>query len=268
MEKLQKALERARSQREAVIGNEAFAALHGAAPSNPDAITYRRTRVVETEEGRLSEQRVICGSFQEELADTFRILRTQVLARLASQSHTTCAITSPHRGDGKTLTAVNLATSIALDPKHTVLLVDADLRRPSLHEYFGIEATCGLADHLLHDRPIADCLINPGVPRLVLFPAGQALRQSSEVLSSPKMARLAQELKSRYPDRIVIYDLAPLLSSSDALTFLPHVEATLLVTREGRTKKADILRAFELLQGVNVIGTVLNSSSMPFHHYY
>lgn len=269
MEKLQKALERARLQRQAAAALEAAV---GSGPGGRSAddvrtITYRETRVVPTQEHKLSEQRVISGTFQEELSDTFRILRTQVLARLAADAHTTLAITSAGRGEGKTLTAVNLASSVALDPRHTVLLVDADLRRPCLHRYFGISTEHGLADYLIDDKPIASCLVNPGVPRLVLLPAGRALRESSEVLSSPKMARLAQELKARYPDRIVIYDLAPLLSSSDALTVLPYVEAILLVTQEGATRKGDVVRALELLQGFNVIGTVLNRSSEKMSTY-
>jgi protein-tyrosine kinase len=269
MEKLQKALERARLQRQATAAEQVAAevAQGGNRPGDVKTITYRETRVVQTQEHSLSEQRVVSGTFQEELSDTFRILRTQVLARLTAETHTTLAITSSGRGEGKTLTAVNLATSVALDPKHTVLLVDADLRRPSLHRYFGIDASHGLADYLVDDKPISACLVNPGVPRLVLLPAGRALRESSEVLSSPKMARLAQELKARYPDRIVIYDLAPLLSSSDALTFLPYVEAILLVTQEGATRKADVVRALELLQGFNVIGTVLNRSSEKIKSY-
>ncbi|MCU0838580.1 MAG: hypothetical protein MUE49_07645 [Rhodospirillales bacterium] len=270
MEKLQKALERARLQRQTILAEQAAA---GPGPSEGHAddrktITYRETRVVPTLERSLSERRIVSGTFQEELSDTFRMLRTQVLARLAAEGHTTLAITSAERGEGKSLTAVNLATSVALDPRHTVLLVDADLRRPSLHRYFGISTELGLADYLIDDKPLARCLVNPGVPRLVLLPAGRALRESSEVLSSPKMARLAQELKARYPDRIVIYDLAPLLRSSDALTVLPYVEAILLVTQEGTTKKSDVIRALELLQAFHVIGTVLNRSSEKVSSYY
>lgn len=264
MEKLQKALERARLQRQAV----AEAAMGAPGPAaDGGAITYRETRVIPTHEHSLSERRVVSDTFQAELSDTFRILRTQVLARLAAASQTTLAITSPGPGEGKTLTAVNLATAVARDPRHTVLLVDADLRRPSLHRCFDIDAEYGLADYLIDNRPLSTCLVNPGVPRLVLLPAGRPLRESSELLSSPKMARLAEELKARYPDRIVIYDLAALLPSSDALTVLPYVEAVLLVTQEGATRKADILRAFELLHGFNVIGTVLNRSAEKMKAY-
>ena len=275
MEKLQKALERAREQRARALPAEgdatdpiATASPSAAMPADPSEIVYRQTRIVQTREKDLREQRVVAGLFREELSDTFRILRAQVLATLKAEAHTTLAITSPNTSEGKSLTAINLATSIALDPKYTVLLVDSDLRRPRLHAYLGIQPTYGLCDYLLGNVPLHECLVNPGVPRLVLLAAGEPQPQSTELLSSAKMADLAHELKKRYPERIVIYDLPPVLATGDALVLLPHVEATLLVLEEGRTRKTDLKRSLELLTGFNVIGTVLNKSSQRQTAYH
>jgi exopolysaccharide/PEP-CTERM locus tyrosine autokinase len=282
LEKIQKAIEKAREQRQQTVRAAAVAVVDDrlgversagstahdrSSTDGPASITYKQTRVVATEEPVLLDRRVVAGLLANELSETFRILRTHVLQRMHANGYTTIAITSAGRGEGKTLTAVNLAASIAMDINHTVLLVDADLRRPSLHTYFGMEPDVGLADYLLHDAAVSRCLVNPGIPRLVILPAGRSLLQSSELLSSPKMVDLAEELKRRYTERIVVYDLAPLLLTGDALVFLRHVDCCLLVIEEGRTQKADIGKSLELLDGCNVIGTVLNKSSSRLKTY-
>jgi protein-tyrosine kinase len=276
VEKIQKALEKARQQRLSALEAadatrpQARSAARSALRSEgagPDVV-YQQTRVVAPAEEIFVEGRVVAGLPQHELADAFRILRTQVLQRLTLGGYSTLAITSANRGDGKSLTAVNLAISLALHVDRTVLLVDLDLRRPRVHTYFGIEPEAGLTDYLLDDTPLSACLINPGIDRLVVLPVRTALHASSELLSAPKMIRLAQELKARYPDRIVIYDLPPVLVSDDALAFLRHVDCCLFVVQDGKTPKGDIVRAVELLADCTVIGTVLNKASAAMKPYY
>ncbi len=262
MEKIQQALEKARARREAAKAPEAAACApaRGCAPANggSGAFAYRETRVVAAPGPALRDRRVISGLLADELGDTFRVLRTQVLQRMDQARHTTLAVVSPGRGEGKSLTAANLAVGLAMQVSRTVLLVDVDLRRPAVHRYFGIEAEPGLVDHLVDDVPLARCLVNPGLARLVLLPAGRPLHGSSELLTSPKMIGLAAELKARYPDRIVVYDLPPMLASDDAIAFLTSVEDCLLVVQDGLTRKDDVKRAIELLNGCRLIGTVLN----------
>jgi protein-tyrosine kinase len=147
-----------------------------------------------------------------------------------------------------------------------VLLVDADLRDPGVHRYFGLQPALGLSDYLLRDAPLAELLINPeGIPRFVILPGGKPLTNSTEMLNSPKMARLVEELKTRYASRIVLFDVPPLLSSADTLAFSPYVDAALLVIEEGKTAAQDARRAAELLANTRLIGTVLNKSrsAMP-----
>jgi len=143
------------------------------------------------------------------------------------------------------------------------LLVDADLRHPSVHGYFGIDAEYGLSDYLTTDKPLSELLVHPGeIPGLVILPGGKPLANSAEMLNSPKMARLVEDLKARYPSRIVLFDLPPLLSAADALAFSPYVDAALLVVEDGKTQAEDAKQALDLLRGTNVIGTVLNKSNL------
>ncbi len=97
--------------------------------------------------------------------------------------------------------------------------------------------------------------------RLSLLPAGAPVEQSSEALGLPRMAALAHELKTRYPDRLIIYDMPPVLEQDDPLAFIPHVDGVLLVLREGKTKTTDTTRCLEVLAAAKVVGTVLNEVS-------
>jgi protein-tyrosine kinase len=275
VEKIQKALEKAREQREQLQQQyphppEGRERAEPAAKKPPasQGITYRQTRVVSTGGHALRESRVIAGLTHEALADTFRILRTQVLQRLTAEGFRTLGITSPNMGEGKTLTAVNLAVSLAKDVNRTVLLVDLDLRRPNVHSYFGLKPEVGLSDYLLGAASLADCLINPGIERLVVLPGSTPLRDSSEMLSSPNMVGLAREFKARYPDRIVLYDLPPVLTTDDVIAFLQHIDCCLLVVQEGTTRRGDIERALDLVDGYHLIGTVLNKSTQRSASYY
>jgi capsular exopolysaccharide synthesis family protein len=248
MESIEKALKKARVQENALA-------------SGLSEVADQTTRVVPVNIRVLRNNRIVAGIAREPEADLYRMLRAQVLQRLAESGGSTLGICSPGPEAGKTLTAANLAVSMSLDANHTVLLVDLDLRKPSLAQRFGLKVSTGLSDYLFGQVQLSECLINPGIERLILLPGGNAIHNSSEALTSPQMTKLAQELKVRYPDRFVIYDLPPLLSSDDAMVFLPQIDATLLVVREGTTRTGDIQRSVNLLKDTNLIGTVLNGSA-------
>jgi len=264
MERIKQALELARQER---IKNGGKVTGSIAKPDNNNQqrveeqdIQYTKTRTVPMPVTELREKRIITEQ-QNNISDAYRILRTQVLQRLNEKSWNTLAITSPGSGAGKSLTAINLAMSLAREIDNTVLLIDANLRSPKLDQFFDFDSEYGLSDYLLNDKPLGDMLVHPqGVSRFVVLPAGRAIANSSEMLSSPKMQRLVEEVKHRYPSRIVIFDLPPLLESSDTLAFIPNADATLVVIEEGQTQEKDLKQAFELLQGNEVIGTVLNKA--------
>jgi len=263
MERIKQALELARKER---IKNGGKVTGSIAKPDESQQsveaqnITYTSTRTVPMPVGELREKRIITEQ-QNNISDSYRVLRTQVLQRLNEKNWNTLAVTSPGSGAGKSLTAINLAISLAREVDNTVLLIDANLRSPKLDKYFDFHAEYGLSDYLLNDKPLGEMLVNPeGVSRFVVLPAGRAIANSSEMLSSPKMQRLVEEVKHRYPSRIVIFDLPPILESSDALAFIPNADATLVVIEEGKTQETELKQAFELLQGSEVIGTVLNKT--------
>jgi len=233
------------------------------ANANPVPVQYRDTRVVEPDPDVLHANRVIAARDADPTANIYRILRSQVLRKLTDGGWSTVAICSANPGEGKTLTAVNLAISLSMDVNHTVLLVDLDLRDPGVASTFGIEPTFGLDDYLRGRVDLAQCLVNPGIDRLVLLPMREPMDRSSEVLGSPMMARLAHELRVRYPDRIVLYDMPPVLPTDDCLAFMPNVESTLFVVAEGESRAPDIQRALLMLRDNNILGTILNKSVEP-----
>ncbi|BAV33926.1 exopolysaccharide biosynthesis protein [Sulfuricaulis limicola] len=259
MERIKQALEKARLERQKVPGSDMSPTRGAVGMSAP--LTYTHTRVIEVATEKLREKRIITDLDQNTFTDAYRILRTQVLQRLREKNWNSLAVTSPGENEGKTLTAINLAISMAMEINHTVLLVDADLRHPAMHKYFSVDAEYGLSDYLTGDKPLSELLVHPtNFPRFVILPGGKPLDNSAELLNSPKMVRLVEELKNRYPSRIVIFDLPPLLSAADALAFSPYVDSVLLVIEEGKTQADEARRALGLLDSTKVIGTVLNKS--------
>jgi protein-tyrosine kinase len=214
-------------------------------------------------ESRLRADRIVAPFLGEYEADVFRRLRTLVLQRLAERNAKTLGICSAGEGEGKSTIALNLAISMSLDVRHTVLLTELDFRCPGLHERFQAPVEKGLADVLNGAATIPECLINlgyVGYDRLTLLPARTTLRDSSEIIASPMMAEIARELRNRYPNRLIIYDLPPMLLSDDCLAFMEHLEAFLFVVGAGKASGEDIDRALSLADRSKLLGTVLNGS--------
>lgn len=227
----------------------------------PPPIAYTRTRSLDIPLSVLRQKRVMAAYDKGPFSDAYKILRTQVMHRLRENNWNVLGVTSPGHGEGKTLTAVNLAASLAMETSQTVLLADANLRSPSIHEVFGLDDCPGLADYLLDDQPVEDLLVHPGIGRFVLLPGGRAISNSAEILTSPKMLALVEEFKHRYPARIIIFDLPPLLHTADVLAFSPYTDALLLVVEEGKTTIEELQRALSLLKNSRpVLGTVLNKA--------
>lgn len=223
----------------------------------PEQIEYTQTRQRPIPYPFLKDKRIITPFDQSPAVDAYKILRTQLTHRLVENGWNTIGITSPREGEGKTLTSINLAVSFSTLASRSVLLIDADFQGPQIHHFFGIEEK-GVVNYLLDEDPIEDLLINPGLNKLILLPAGRTIQNSSDLLVSSKMLRMVKEVKHRYKERIVLFDLPPLLPSADVLAFSPHLDAILLVIESGKTQERDLIKSVEMLQGVPVIGTVLN----------
>ena len=223
-------------------------------------ITYSQTKVVPVTKNRMKRSRIVAPHTGSRESDIFRLLRTQVIHRMHNRDARTLAICSANIGEGKTFVAINLALSLAMDLNHTVMLVDLDLRRPSIHKFFGLQRGKSLVDVLTGEASIADCLVNPDIDRLVILPTYSAVPHSSDVLTSPEMVKLATELRERYRERIVIYDLPPMLLVDDCIAFIDHVDVCMFVVEEGLTKSDEITRALSLIKDEKLIGTILNKS--------
>jgi len=197
-------------------------------------------------------------------ADAYRKIRTNILARAPEGMGGAFLVTSSMPAEGKTLTALNLALVLAQQVDQTVLLVDADLRRSSVHRYLGLKPRQGLSDYL-KERSVrlADVLLHTGLGRLVILPAGTPVENPSEILSSRRMQALIDELRNRYPDRLILFDSAPILAAAETVTLASWVDGVVFVVREGVTPLKTVRNGYELIHDCRVIGTVINGAT-PF----
>lgn len=268
MERIKQAISRARAERGEALAlsadpstpslERAPSRLAEEPASSPREVRFSRTTTLTLDRDRLRANRVITDGSDDPALVAYKVLRTQIRQMLRANRWNALGVTAPREGNGKTLTALNLAISLARDVNQTVLVVDLDLRRPHLGKYLTDEEVPGLSDFLLGRAEVSDILLHPDVDRLVVLPGHEPIRNSSEALSSPKLIKLVEELKRRYPDRIVIFDLPPLLLGDDVMAFCPNLDAVLLVAEEGRTTRDELRRAYALLKDTQIIGTVLN----------
>jgi len=191
----------------------------------------------------------------------YKILRTRLLQRLDQNNWQTLVVTGTDSGQGKTLTAINLAIALAQDPNTSVLLVDLDLQRPMIATYMGLKFEHGLGQYLIGQTGLEEIIYSPGIDRLAVIPNSTSFEHSSERLTGPRMVELQRFIGAEDPRRIVIYDMPPLLMSDDVLTFGPQVDGLLLVVSEGYTARSALKKSKEILAEMNVIGVVLNRSS-------
>ncbi len=230
-------------------------------------ICYSQTKIKKIESHVLRKGKIISLFHDIDKIDEIKTLRTQTLNFLNKVSGNILLITSANPLEGKTFTAINLGVSIAQELDRTVLLVDADLREHTKYhkdfatDFFGTDMTEGLSNYLLGQAEIPDLLVNPGIERLVLLPAGRPLPNSAELLGSPRMVMLVNDIKSRYSgDRIIIFDCSSLLNCADALVLSRYVDGILLIVEQERTTAAELQKAMELLKEKPFFGTVLNKS--------
>jgi protein-tyrosine kinase len=270
MDRIRKALDLARLERAKPVESPAPEASGEARPlqSLLTSIVYTRTRSFSPSPGVLEANRVMDPSSGHAASVAFRMLRTQVLQRMEANGWRSLAIFSPGMRDGKTTTAINLAVNLANDRRHTVLLVDFDFRHPTVAASLGLSPEMGGDDVLTGRARVEDCLYHPeGFDRLIILPARGALANSSEMLAGPRSREIVADLHSRYPERIIVFDLPPVLHADDALAFAPLVECGLVVAAEGQTRRSDLTRTIELLHKTPLVGTVLNRAADALKGY-
>ena len=238
------------------------------AATDPGSVQYAHTAVVALDAAHLERHRVVSHQKEHPASWAFDVLRTQVLQKMDEKGWRTLAITSPSVESGKTVVAINLALSIAQLTNRTSLLVDFDLRRPSVARTLGLNRSLSLNDYFDGRASIGEAMVNPGVERLVVLPTNSPVPGASEVLSSARVGNFISELRERYSDRIVIFDLPPILAADDVMTVLPRMDCVLMVVGSGVSTQDEVEEGMNRLSKANLLGVVLNKDEAPAQNAY
>jgi protein-tyrosine kinase len=198
----------------------------------------------------------------------FDMLRTRILQMMKSQNWRSIAVTSPGAGAGKTFVSLNLAGCIARLEAETPLLVDLDLRKPSIARYLGMQLKYSLIDHLTGDTSLYKAIVKLRSPELEILPNLKPVQNPGEVIASSKVQDLIMELHKSKRYSTLVFDLPPVLSTDDVIAFLPNVDCVLLVVSAGNTTSDEVEECLHLLESFNIIGVVLNKSEGEGRDYY
>lgn len=198
----------------------------------------------------------------------YRLIRSKVRQRMQRGNWSTIAVTSPRQNDGKTVTALNLALSIAREKQRPVYVVDLDMRNPSVGQYLGLGDYRSITDYFAGEAEPDDVIYQTSVPCFFVAGARQKMDGASELLAGPRLESLLGHIRARSPDAIVIMDLPPVNVTDEALVVAPRVDAILVVVSEGNTQRDDLARAVSALSDFPVAGVVINRSSEHHADYY
>lgn len=237
-----------------------------AQPSSP--ANKRRSKAVELNLTRLAQNGyLVPGRERSQIEEEFRIIKRPLLKNAMGEGAAPVEranlimVTSALPGEGKTYTSINLAISLAMELDHKVLLVDADVVRPSVLDRLGLQPTKGLLDILTNaDIDMSDVMLKTNIPKLTLLPAGigSGEANTTELLASGAMEKLLDELAQKYHDRIVVFDAPPLLPSTESRVLATHLGQIVLVVEADRTPKTSVTQAFAALESCPVVMSVLN----------
>ena len=200
--------------------------------------------------------------------EIFKVLRGKILFPASGKPPRSIMVTSAVPGEGKSFIAANLAVNMAQNVDDHVLLIDCDLRRPSIHRMFGLGRVMGLSEHLSNGNKIPDLLIKTGLGKLSLFPSGTPPHNPSEILSSAKMAKLLEELKTRYQDRYLIIESPPPMLAPETIAIAKQVDAIIVVIKFGSTPMDAVEEVIDNLGKENIIGAVINRFDARTSRYY
>jgi protein-tyrosine kinase len=261
MGKLYKALEKVEKDR--VPENEPELRQEIAPPAEEVKLEpgRRRPRMDMPREVRLPAMDEMLVTYREPgsiAAEQFRKLRTQLLGMRLPTPPKTIMVTSATDSEGKTLVSTNLATVLAHDLHSYALLVDADLRNPTLSRWFGLQAGRGLADYLAFGASIPEMLTKTNVDKLTILSSGSFQANPVELIGSKKMESLVREMRERYSDRYIIFDSSPLLATTEPSVLTRLVDGIILVIRAGVTPREMVQQALATVEREKVLGIVLN----------
>ena len=235
---------------------------------NPDisgiwnAPSYVDSRHLKPDVKHMEANRFMCYFPDADVLENYTQLRTQILQKTREKGWNTIMVTSAGPRTGKTLTAVNLSLTFAKTCEDTVLLVDCDLRNQTICKDMGIASEKGLADIIIDGVPMNNVMIWPGIDKMTVISGGRSIKGSSELLGSPQMAAVVSEMKKRYSDRYVFFDVPAALNVADALTFAPLVDCILIVIEEGKTTHKEIRMMLNMFQREKILGYVVNKQKV------
>ena len=197
-------------------------------------------------------------------ADQFRVIKRPLIANAMGKGAAPLKhgnlimVTSALPGEGKSFTSINLAMSIAAEMDNTVMLVDADVARPSVLRMLKLEPGPGLLDVLEGKSTVAESLMRTNIDKLTILPSGTPHPRATELLASDAMRDLLDDMANRYPDRIIIFDSPPLLLTTESRVLATHMGQIVVVVHAGRTLQADVQHALSTIEACPVKMMVLN----------
>jgi len=202
------------------------------------------------------------------VSQQFRMIKRPLLTNAFGRGGSTVTngrrvmVTSAFPGEGKSFCAINLAMSIAAERDHSVLLVDADVARPSVLRELGLESDSGLMDWLIDgNRDLDDLILQTSIDKLSLLPAGRRHEHATEYLASAAMTDLLEQLSARYPDRIIVFDSPPLLVTTESRVLATYMGQIVMVVEAGKTPRSAVKEALSALQDCEIVGLLLNKAA-------
>jgi receptor protein-tyrosine kinase len=284
MSTIEKALEKQKNAQQKDIPAcegkaEASAVINTSAETNKSQVSFTNNGVLQLNKVELESRGfLIDDGTRKNIKDEFRQIKRKLLNNAFGPSSKTLnnsnlvMISSSKPNEGKTFISINLALSIALEQDKTVLLIDADVLRPSINRELGFDEIPGLIEYLLGEKnDISEIMYSTNIDKLKVIPAGEPHHLSNELLASDRMESFAKELAERYPDRIVIFDCPPLIGVTETLVLANLMGQALVVVEESKTLLADIQKATVNLNEDLALGLVLNKairSHKDMYGYY
>lgn len=274
MEQIRVALSKARTSLDQPQDNPdrtAAAGLDLAVPAEevPASVTpLWQPRQVHLDDEVLEANRIVSYAMDDERHVAFNLLRTRVRKALHDNNWRSIAVTSPTPNCGKTMVGLNLAFALARSPECRTVMIDLDLKRPAVAKTLGIQPTGSIGQFLNNGANLEDCFVQVG-ENLTIGVNNDRYRHSSELVLSARMDKLLEFVHTTFDPDVVLFDLPPMQTCDDALSFLPRIDAALLVVAAGATTAQEVDECEQQI-GVleKLLGIVLNKSDSPTEDYY
>jgi protein-tyrosine kinase len=270
MERIKEAIERAKSEGARLGGHEQSTRRAVPLARPEEAVSRPPMATAKLSEAHLESTRIVAHRPSNPMTTAFDVLRTSVLRQMDAHGWQTIAVSSPTQGCGKTVTAINLALSLARQADRHVVLIDLDMRRPLVGNYLGFKQKNGLFQALSNEIPLAHCMVHLDVasPQLSVIANSQPIANPAEVISSKEMAHLFQQITATPQKPIVVVDTSPMLECDDVMALLPRLDCLVLAVAERLSTATDVKACERMLQTSNYLGLILTKSHEKSDGYY